>query len=163
MAAQPTTTPLNPPVAKTEMLIRKPVADVFAAFVEPEWLTQFWLAKASGKLQSGARVRWDFIVHGASADVEVRTFTPNERIVIVWTGGDQVEFRFDQRAADQTFVTIENSGFSGDADEVVAKALASTGGFTLVLCELKALLEHGIRLHLGPDKFPDARLNIERP
>jgi hypothetical protein len=32
-----------------------------------------------------------------------------------------------------------------------------------VLCELKALLEHGIRMNYGPDKFPDARLNIERP
>lgn len=29
-------------IAKTEMLIRRPVAEVFEAFIEPEITTKFW-------------------------------------------------------------------------------------------------------------------------
>ena len=150
------------PIAKTEMLIRRHVSEVFAAFTEPEMLTKFWLAKASGRLEAGARVHWDFIVRGAQADVEVKEFERDERILLSWTGGDTVEFRFAPRGPQQTFVTIENTGFTGDADAVVARAVDSASGFTIVLCELKALLEHGTVMNYGPDKFPDTPLNVER-
>lgn len=149
------------PIAKAEMLIRRPVAEVFAAFTEPAQLAKFWLARASGKLQPGARVHWEFIVRGAVTDVQVQTFEANRRIGYTWGEGDTVELRFTERA-DGTFVSIENTGFTGDDDEVVAKAIDSTGGFTLVLCELKALLEHDIAMRYGPDKFCDAELVIER-
>ena len=36
-------------VAKAEMLIRKPVAEVFEAFVDPAITTQFWFTKSSGR------------------------------------------------------------------------------------------------------------------
>ena len=49
---------------------------------------------------------------------------------------------------------ITNSGFAGDGDAVVAQALDSTQGFSLVLAGLKALLEHNIRLNLVPNRFP---------
>jgi uncharacterized protein YndB with AHSA1/START domain len=143
------------------MLIRRPVAEVFAAFTEPAQLAKFWLARASGRLAPGATVRWEFIVRGAVTDVRVQAFEANRRIGFVWGEGDTVELRFTERA-DGTFVRIENTGFTGDDDEVVAKAVDSTGGFTLVLCELKALLERGISMSYGPDKLCDAELVVER-
>lgn len=146
------------PVGKAEMLIRRPVAEVFAAFVEPELLSKFWLSSSSARLEPGARLRWAFIICGAETDVEVLDLVPNERISIEWSGSERVEWRFTRRTDDQTFVSITNSGFAGDTDEVVERALDSTSGFTIVLCELKAYLEHGLRLGLGPDKFPDAAL-----
>jgi uncharacterized protein YndB with AHSA1/START domain len=36
------------PVAKTGMLIRKPVAEVFEAFLDPDVTTKFWFTKSSG-------------------------------------------------------------------------------------------------------------------
>jgi hypothetical protein len=51
-------------------------------------------------------------------------------------------------------VTITNHGFRGGDDEVVAQALDSMGGFTLVLAGAKALLEHGIELNLVADRHP---------
>ena len=38
------------PIAKAEMLIRKPVAEVFEAFVDPEITRKFWF---SGRLEAG--------------------------------------------------------------------------------------------------------------
>jgi uncharacterized protein YndB with AHSA1/START domain len=47
------------PITKTGMLLRKPVADVFEAFVNPTMTTQFWFTKSSGRLEAGKQVRWD--------------------------------------------------------------------------------------------------------
>jgi uncharacterized protein YndB with AHSA1/START domain len=38
------------------MLIRKPVADVFEAFVNPDITTKFWFTKSSGRLDAGKQV-----------------------------------------------------------------------------------------------------------
>lgn len=41
------------PIAKAEMLIRKPAAEVFAAFVDPAITANFWFTKGSGRLEPG--------------------------------------------------------------------------------------------------------------
>jgi hypothetical protein len=66
-----------------------------------------------------------------------------------------VEWRFFLRPDQTTFVSITNTGFRGDGDEVVAQAIGSTEGFALVLAALKAYLEHGVSLNLVADRFPD--------
>ncbi|WP_337100632.1 SRPBCC family protein [Paenibacillus sp. YIM B09110] len=149
---------LNAPVAKAEMLIRKPVSEVYEAFIDPAITTQFWFTKGSGRLEAGKTVQWDWEMYGASARVEVIELEPNQRIVIDW--GTFVEFSFTPKSETETFVTIADTGFQGEADEIVGLAIGSTEGFTIVLCGLKAWLEHGIRLNLVADKAPYA--HIER-
>ena len=41
------------PAAKTGMLIRRPAADVFEAFVNPDITTKFWFTRSSGRLEAG--------------------------------------------------------------------------------------------------------------
>lgn len=142
--------------AKVEMLIRKPAPEVFEAFINPEITSKFWFTKGSGRLTPGAHIQWDWEMYGASAQVDVKAVEPNKRILIEWDGGETVEWLFTARAADQTYLTIINKGFSGSQDEIVAKALDGVGGFTTMICGLKAYLEHGIILNLVADKYPDA-------
>ena len=144
------------PVAKAEMLVRKPAAEVFAAFVDPAITANFWFTHGSGRLEPGARVRWEWEMFGVSAEVDVLQVEPNRRILVSWPGehgSTNVEWRFTP-LEDGTFVSIANSGFGGDADQMVHEAIGSTEGFTLVLVGLKAYLEHGIRLNLTQDRFP---------
>jgi uncharacterized protein YndB with AHSA1/START domain len=142
--------------ATVQMLIRKPVAEVFEAFINPEITTKFWFTKSSGRLEAGKQIRWDWEMYGVSTQVEVKAIEPNKRILIEWDGGDTaVEWQFSPRGADATFVTVTNYGFKGSPDEIVAQALDSTGGFTIVLCGLKAWLEHNIQLNLVADRAPD--------
>jgi uncharacterized protein YndB with AHSA1/START domain len=61
----------QPPVAKTGMLIRRPVADVFAAFIDPETTTKFWFTKSSGRLEPGKQVKWEWEMYGTSTQVIV--------------------------------------------------------------------------------------------
>ena len=43
------------PVAKSEMLIRRPVADVFEAFIDPAITSRFWFTKAVDDSRQGKR------------------------------------------------------------------------------------------------------------
>ncbi|MBA3449992.1 MAG: SRPBCC domain-containing protein [Chloroflexia bacterium] len=147
----------QPPIAKAEMLIRKPVSEVFAAFVDPAITSKFWFTKDSAKLESGAHVQWDWEMYGVSAEVHVLAIEQDKRILIEWPGYDApttVEWMFTPHEADTTFVSITNAGFSGDSDVVVPQAIEATEAFTLVLAGFKALLEHDIRLNLVADRFP---------
>jgi uncharacterized protein YndB with AHSA1/START domain len=74
------------PVMKTGMLIRKPVAEVFEAFIDPEITTQFWFTRSSGKLAPGAKVEWAWEMYAVSAAVTVKAIEPNRHIVIQWPG-----------------------------------------------------------------------------
>jgi uncharacterized protein YndB with AHSA1/START domain len=150
---------IQAPVAQAQMLIRRPVAQVFAAFVDPAITSRFWFSKGSGRLEAGQRVRWDWEMYGASTEVAVKEIEENRRILVEWDGPDHptsVEWTFEPRGEDRTFVTVKNWGFSGDAEKVVAAALDSTGGFSFLLASMKAFLEHGIELRLVEDHAPDA-------
>ena len=146
------------PVAKAEMLIRRPAAEVFEAFIDPGITSKFWFTRGSGRLEPGKQVRWDWEMYDVSADVQVRAIEQNRRILIEWSASDApttVEWLFTPRPDDTTLVSVTDSGFGGDGDAMVRQAIGSTEGFSLVLAGLKALLEHDIILNLVPDRFPD--------
>ena len=150
---------IQAPVAKVQMLIRRPVAQVFNAFIDPSMTSRFWFSKSSGRLEAGTQVRWDWEMYGAFTRVDVKAIQPNQRILIEWNGPDNpssVEWTFEPRGKDRTFVTVKNWGFHGTADAVVAQAIDSMGGFSLVLAGLKAFLEHRIELNLVADHAPDS-------
>ena len=98
------------PITTTGMLMRRPVAEVFRAFIDPEW--------------------------------------PG------YSGLTTVEWTFLSQPDGTTFVRIAESGFIGDADQLVEQVTNSTQGFTLVLAGLKALLEHDVQLNLVADRYP---------
>ena len=139
--------------AKAEMLIRRPVADVFEAFVDPAITSKFWFSHGSARLERGKSVRWDWQMYGFNQQIDVLAVEANKRIFVQWRAyGDPtpIEWLFSPRPDDTTFVSIANSGFS-DAQQ----ALDSTEGFAFVLAGAKAFLEHDVMLNLVPDRFPD--------
>jgi len=150
---------LQAPVVKAQMLIRKPAAQVFEALADPAITSRFWFSKGSGRLEAGKRVRWDWEMYGVSAEVDVQAVEADKRILIEWNGPDNpssVEWTFEPRGEDQTFVTVKNWGFRGDAESLVAEAMDSTGGFTFLLAGLKVFLEHGVEPNFVADHAPDA-------
>jgi len=146
------------PIEKAEMLIRKPAAQVFEAFVDPEITKKFWFTKSTGRLEQGKHIVWTWEMYGHSVDVNVKEMEANRRILIEWGNYDDmtsVEWIFTPYKNDWTYVTVTHSGFNGDGDKVVNDALDSKGGFTWVLAGLKALLEHNIELNAIADAFPE--------
>jgi len=60
------------PVMKTGMVIRRPAAEVFEAFVNPDITTQFWFTRSSGRLEPGTQVEWSWEMYNVSAAVTVK-------------------------------------------------------------------------------------------
>lgn len=148
-------TPNN--IAKASMMIRKPIAEVFEAFINPDVTTKFWFTKSSGKLQEGKEVAWVWEMYNLTVPVKVDTIEPDCKILIEWgEGKDQskVEWNFKPLTASKTYVEITNFDIQGTGDELANKVADSTGGFTMVVAGLKAWLEHGVELNLVGDKFP---------
>jgi len=146
------------PIAKTGMLIRKRVAEVFEAFVDPGITSQFWFTHGSGRLEAGRQITWTWEMYGVSTQVAVQTIDANKRIVLEWdgySGRTTVEWKFAAQTDSTTFVSITESGWSGSGDELVKYVTSSTEGFTWTLAGLKALLEHNVRLNAVADRFPN--------
>ena len=72
------------PVAKSEMLIRRPVAEVFAAFIDPVITSRFWFTKGSARLEAGKQVQWDWEMYNFSVPVRVKEIEENKRILVEW-------------------------------------------------------------------------------
>ncbi|KXH84420.1 SRPBCC family protein [Chryseobacterium kwangjuense] len=139
---------------EAQMLIRKPVEDVFQAFINPEVTTNFWFTKSTGKLEEGKKTTWEWEMYGVKSDVLVHKIIPSQLIKTEW--GDpavQVDYEFKEMEKG-TLVVIKSYGFSQTGEDLFKVINDNTGGFTTVLDGCKAYLEHGINLRLIEDKFP---------
>lgn len=146
------------PAAEAGMLIRRPVADVFEAVVDPAITSNFWFSKGSDRLDAGKPVTWTWEMYGISSRVEVTEIEPHRSIALIWDPGtdhaSHVAWRFRERPDGFTFVEVKNFSFAGDADAQMSTAIGSTEGFALVLAGLKAWLEQGVRINVVHDRHP---------
>ncbi|MCE7039121.1 SRPBCC family protein [Dyadobacter sp. CY312] len=143
--------------AKAEMLIRKPVSEVFEAFINPEITTKFWFTQSTGRLQVAQPVEWTWEMYNMTIPITVKAIEPFKRILIEWGNPSDltsVEWRFSELSTDATLVSIVNTIIGDDIEKAMAMVRDSTEGFTLVLAGLKALLEYNITLNLVGDRFP---------
>jgi uncharacterized protein YndB with AHSA1/START domain len=146
------------------MLMRRPPHVVFEALADPSITTRFWYTKSSGRMEEGAELIWEWEMHNASSKVRVHEVEPDHRIRFSWDGYDRrhpttVEFLFVPYENDTSYLRITETGFTGDADTQIKRALNSTAGFTFLLSSLKAGLEHEITLSVTEDAHPP-RLRI---
>ena len=103
------------------MLIRKPVAEVFEAFVNPDIATKFWFTKSSGRFEAGKQVQWEWEMYGVSAPVTVKIIEANKRIVIEWLGYSgltTVEWIFASQKDGTTFVSITEASIGSSGSQV---------------------------------------------
>lgn len=143
-------TDLSDLVVDVDMLVRRPAAEVYEAFADPDRIRRFWLASSSGRLESGGLVHWTFKVAGAETDVRVIDARPGELLDLRWDDDQQLQITFAEREDG----TVVGAKVSDVTQPDVAIELMS--GFTLMLASLKIWLEHGIEGDLLYDKFPDA-------
>ena len=142
--------------ALAEMLIRRPVAEVFEAFVDPAITTQFWFTHSTGRLDQHREVEWTWEIYQHSTEVKVMSITTHQRIEILWGTPHEhshVVWTFTEHPLG-TFVSITNDGLKGEGEDLMALVRDATEGFTLVLAGAKAWLEHNIGLGLVGDRYP---------
>ncbi len=146
------------PSVKVGLLIQRPPHDVFEALADPAITTRFWYTKSSGRMDEGAKLKWEWEMYGVSTNVSVEKVQPDRLIRFKWGNYDAenpstVEFRIIPYRDNTAYLRITESGFTGDADAKVGSASASTGGFTFMMCGLKAAMEHDVTLTVTADAF----------
>lgn len=132
------------------MLIRRGPSEIFEAFVNPDTLCKFWLDAASGPLAPQAEVEWRFKVPGASERVTVTSFNRPRHLGLRFSDGIEVDISLEFHDGDATRVSIACSGFP--EPDLLSQAANAVEGFSIVLCDLKTLLETGRSANLVRDK-----------
>jgi uncharacterized protein YndB with AHSA1/START domain len=139
---------------QVQLKIGKPVAEVFAAVVDPKQLTGYFVQTTSGPLAEGATVKWKFMeVPDEETPVVVRQVIQNERIVFEWPAAEggyntRVEMAFQPLDGKSTMVQISESGWR-NTPKGVESSYGNAGGWMHMLACLKAYLEYGINLRAG--------------
>ena len=136
--------------ARASALIRRPPRHVFDAFANADSITKFWLRHTSGPLAPDAVVDWEFMVPGATEKVTVTSFEAERRIAFKWSSGLTIEMKFVAYRDNDTHVTIEVTGF--EPEHLLEQVANVVEGFSIVLCDLKTLLEQGQSANLVRDK-----------
>jgi len=140
------------------MLIRKPVSEVFAAFINPEITTNFWFSDSTGKLEKGKTLVWSWAMYGVSTEVKVEEIIEDRLIKFSWEGpAPKVEIEFEPMQENSCYVTIKNYGCKLEGHDLVMALVDQSCGFTTLLDGLKAYMEYGLKLNLVADKFPHMR------
>lgn len=138
------------PRFQVSLKIRRPVAEVFDAVVDPKKLTGYFIKTSTGPLAAGATVKWSFAEAPEPFDVKVSEVVENRRIVFDWPadGGydTRVWMSFEPLDEASTMVRIEEGGWPPGSDRA---SHDNAGGWMHMLCCLKAYLEYGINLRAG--------------
>ena len=141
------------PTFEVQLKIRKPVAEVFEAVVDPKKLTGYFTRTASGRLMPGATVMWSFPEFEGEFPVKVREVVANDRIVLEWEAEEggydtRIEMAFKPLDDGATMVQIRESGWR-ETPKGVESSYRNCGGWMHMACCLKAYLEYGVNLRAG--------------
>lgn len=138
---------------QVQLKIRKPVAEVFDAVVDPGKLSGYFVQNASAPLAAGTTVQWKFREVPNAFPVVVHEVVPNERIVLEWESGEggyhtRVEMLFQPLDASNTMVQIRESGWR-DTEKGREASYDNCGGWMHMMVCLKGYLEYGVNLREG--------------
>jgi len=140
--------------------INRPVEEVFEAVVNPEKLSgYFTTGGASGRIETGATVTWDFHDHPGAFPVKIVEVEKNRRIILQWEANDSgkdgedvynttVTMRFEALDDGRTLISIAEEGWR-QTDAGQKASYCNCMGWSQMLCAMKAYVEHDINLREG--------------
>jgi uncharacterized protein YndB with AHSA1/START domain len=129
--------------------IRKPVAEIFHAIVDPDILSTYFTKASSGPLESGAKVTW-YWSGNEEEYFYVDNVIPSEKIEGHWKAWKvdyhvNTIFTFISKEDGSTLVRISEDGFHND-ELGRESSYGQCSGWTHMLLSLKARLEFDIDL-----------------
>jgi uncharacterized protein YndB with AHSA1/START domain len=140
---------------KAALQISKPVNEVFDAIIDPVKMSNYFISKASGKMEEGKEVIWEFPEFDMNFPVRVRKIEKNNYISFNWDmDGVElfVEITLTTRKGNSTLVTVTEKSRKND-EAGIKWLMGNTEGWANFLACLKAFLEYGINLRKGGFDF----------
>jgi uncharacterized protein YndB with AHSA1/START domain len=148
---------------KVMIHVGRPVGEVFEAVADPKELSSYFTTGgASGRLESGKTVMWDFHDFPGAFPVEVDEVIKDQKIVFRWDAWDVgenksagykliVTMTFTPTDDGRTLVEIEEKGWH-DSEAGLKASYNNCMGWSQMLAALKMWVEHGINLREGAYK-----------
>ena len=146
---------------KVMIHVGRPVGEVFEAVADPAKLSSYFTTGgASGRLEAGKTVTWDFHDFPGAFPVEVEEVLPGQKIVLRWAaneGGKPADYQtrvtmwFKPTEDGRTLVEIEEKGWR-DSEAGLEASYNNNMGWAQMLAALKAWVEYGINLREGAYK-----------
>lgn len=138
---------------QVQLKIRKPVAEVFDAVVNPKKLTGYFTKTASGPMTEGSTVMWSFVEFPGEFPVKVRQVVQDSKLVFNWESEEggydtTVEMEFKPLDDKNTMVLIREHGWK-ESPKATELAMKNHTGWMHMVCSMKASLEYGINLREG--------------
>jgi uncharacterized protein YndB with AHSA1/START domain len=148
---------------KAAIQIIKPATEVFEAIVDPEKMSNYFIAHGSGRMETGKEITWKFPEFDQLALIKVEKIEKNKFISFSWENdgvNTLVEMILTPSGDSSTVVNITEK--SGKNDEAGIKWLrGNTEGWANFLACLKAYLEYGINLRKGAfDFMSDSKMKV---
>lgn len=150
---------MKPLEINTSIQISKPIEEVFEAIVEPEKMSNYFIAAGSARMEEGRKVEWKFPEFDDRFNIKVQKITKPELIIFEWEGakGKQLEvtIKLEKTGKNKTLLKIAEGKM--DNNEAGIQWLGrNTEGWANFLACLKAYLEYGINLRKGAFDFMKA-------
>lgn len=140
---------------KAALQVQKPVNEVFEAIVNPEKMSNYFISKASGRMEEGKKIMWRFPEFDMEFPIRVGKIEQNKFISFYWdVDGIELmtEMSLTPKVNNSTLIRITEK--SRENDEAGIKWLiGNTEGWANFLACLKAYLEYGINLRKGAFDF----------
>lgn len=138
--------------SKATIQIQKPIEEVFEGIVNPEKMTNYFIAESSGKLETGKEVVWKFPEFAERFPITAVKIETNHSIRFVWDPKTVVTIMLEKLQDGSTLVKV-NEGSKEFSEENLKWALGNTEGWANFLACLKAYLEYRIQLRKGAFEF----------
>jgi len=139
---------------KTNIQIQQPVTVVFEAIVDPSKMSQYFIAKSSGRMEDGKTLTWQFPEFPDDVPVIVGKIIADEYVSFYWNmGTNQLLVEISLLAiGNDTLVTVTEKSMDNN-EEGIKWLKGNTEGWANFLACMKAYLDHGINLRKGAFDF----------
>ncbi|MBC9914940.1 SRPBCC domain-containing protein [Chitinophaga varians] len=150
---------MGPLIISASMQMAKQPQEVFDAIVDPQKMSNYFLASGSGRMVEGETVVWRFAEENVNYDIPVKKIVQDKEIHFEWEGASGhmtwVKIGLAPTKSGGTLVTVTEGELP--LDEKGLKWFSqNTFGWANFLDCLKAYLEFGVNLRKGAFDFMPA-------
>jgi len=146
---------------KTSLQINKPNHEVFEAIIDPEKMSNYFISKSSGRMETGKQLIWQFPEFEIDFQIRVDKIEADKYISYYWKIDNTellVEITLLSVDKNSTVVTVTEKGRKNN-ESGINWLKGNTEGWANFLACLKAYLEYGINLRKGAFDFLKTKLN----
>lgn len=137
---------------EVELIISKPVHEVFEAIVAPEKMANYFITNGSCRLEEGKNVIWRWDDVGAELPITVIKVDEEQHFIsFTWSASGvktTVEIKLESLEGVKTSVKVSENDWESDEEGIKRYGQQTQGWVDMLTC-MKAYLEFGINLRTG--------------